>query len=69
MKHNHSHVYSKLTSKTVFMDVYVDDGVYTADTEAEEGASLHAGFTTLHVSQCVTCFCVFGDLLVLLHYM
>lgn len=33
------------------MDVYVDDGVYTADNEAEEGASLHAGFTTLHVSQ------------------
>lgn len=43
-----SNKFSKLTSKTVFMDVYVDDGVYTADTEAEEGASLHAGFTSLH---------------------
>ena len=66
MKRDQSHICSKLTSKTVFMDVYVDDGVYTADTEAEEGASLHAGFTTLHVSQCVS---VCGDLLVLLHYM
>ena len=56
MKHNQFHVCSKLTSKTVFMDVYVDDGVYTADTEAEEGASLHAGFTTLHVSQCISVY-------------
>lgn len=43
-----SNKFSKLTSKTVFMDVYVDDGVYTDDKAAEEGASLHAGFTSLH---------------------
>ena len=41
---------SKLTSKTVFMDVYVDDGVYTGDHDAEESASLHAGFTSINVS-------------------
>ena len=40
---------SKLTSKTVFMDVYVDDGVYTEDKDTKEEANMESGLSNLNV--------------------
>lgn len=43
-----SNKFSKLTSKTVFMDVYVDDGQYEEDKEAVDDASMQSGLNILN---------------------
>eukprot|EP00116_Pleurobrachia_bachei_P013622 sb/3473884/ len=46
-----SNKFSKMTSKTVFMDVYVDNGVYEEDKTAALDASLQIGIGNLNVSR------------------